>query len=119
VPFPALAYEIVRFAVPTRHLPEFTFGAATYDTDAAVQRGWIDEVVPAEALMGEAMAAAQQFARLSPAAFAQAKKQLRREVSESVAQSGSATDKIVTDIWAAPESLGYIRDYVSRTLKKA
>ena len=42
VPFPALAYEIVRFAVPARYLPEFTFGAATYDTDAALQRGWVD-----------------------------------------------------------------------------
>ena len=119
VPFPALAYEIVRFAVPARYLPEFTFGAATYDTDAALQRGWVDTAVPAETLMGEAMAAAQQLARLSPAAFAQAKKQLRQQVSESIARSGSATDKTVTDIWAAPELLGYIRDYVARTLKKA
>ncbi len=118
VPFPALAFEIVRFAVPSRYLPEFTFGAATYDTDVALQRGWVDAVVPAEALMGEAMAAARQLARLSPAAFAQAKKQLRQGISESVARSGSATDKSVTDIWAAPESLGYIRDYVARTLKK-
>ena len=103
VPFPALAFEIVRFAVPARYLTEFTFGAATYDTDAALQRGWVDTVVPAETLMGEAMAAAQQLARLSPAAFAQAKKQLRQHVSESIARSGSATDKTVTDIWAAPE----------------
>ena len=66
VPFPALAFEIVRFAVPSRHLPEFTFGAATYDTDAALQRGWVDAVAPIEALMGEAMTAAQQLARLSP-----------------------------------------------------
>ncbi len=119
VPFPALAYEIVRFAVPSRHLAEFTFGAATYDTDAALQRGWVDAVVPIEALMEEAITAAQQLARLSPAAFAQAKKQLRQQVSESVARSGSATDKTVTDIWAAAETLGYIRDYVARTLKKA
>src|ERR1700722_9898216 len=45
VPFPALAFEIVRFAVPARYLPEFTFGAATYDTDAALQRGCVDAVV--------------------------------------------------------------------------
>ena len=75
--------------------------------------------MPIEALMEEAITAAQQLARLSPAAFAQAKKQLRQQVSESVARSGSATDKTVTDIWAAAETLGYIRDYVARTLKKA
>ncbi len=44
VPFPALAFEIVRFAVPPRHLPEFTLSGATYATDVALQRGWVDEV---------------------------------------------------------------------------
>jgi enoyl-CoA hydratase len=119
VPFPALAFEIVRFAVPPRHLPEFTFGGATYDTEAAVQRGWVDEVVDADALMGQAMAAAQRLARLSSPAFAQAKKQLRLPVAERLEHSGAATDKTVADIWAAPETLGYIRDYVARTLNKA
>ncbi len=119
VPFPALAFEIVRFAVPPRNLPEFTFGAATYDAEAALQRGWVDEVVDADALMGQAMAAAQKLALLSPPAFAQTKKQIRQPVSERVERSGAATDKIVTDVWAAPETLSYIRDYVARTLKKA
>jgi enoyl-CoA hydratase len=41
VPFPALAFEIVRFAVPRRHLPEFTYGGATYDIAAAWSAaGW-------------------------------------------------------------------------------
>ena len=119
VPFPALAFEIVRFAVPPRHLPEFTFGGATYDTETAVQRGWVDEMVDADALLGQAMAAAQKLARLSPPAFAQAKKQLRLPVAERLEHSGAATDKTVADIWAAPETLGYIRDYVARTLNKA
>ena len=118
VPFPALAFEIVRFAVPSRHLPELTFGGAIYDTEAAVQRGWVDEVVDADALTGQATAVAQRLARLSPPAFAQAKKQLRQPVAERYAQSGAVTDKVVTDIWAAPEALARIRDYVSRTLKK-
>ncbi len=118
VPFPALAFEIVRFAVPPRYLPEFTFGGATYDTGTALQRGWVDEVVDADALMGQATAAAQKLARLSPPAFAQAKKQLRLPVAERLECSGAATDKIVADIWTASETLGYIREYVARTLKK-
>ncbi len=36
VPFPALAFEIVRFAVPPRFLAEVTLSGATYDTDAAL-----------------------------------------------------------------------------------
>ena len=77
VPFPTLAFEIVRFAVPARYLPEFTFTGATYDTEAALQRGWVDELAEADALMDRAMVAAEQLAALSPAAFAQTKKQLR------------------------------------------
>ena len=119
VPFPALAFEIVRFAVPARYLPEFTFGGATYDTDAALQRGWVDELVEADTLMAAAMFAAKQLAALSPAAFAQTKKQLRQETSERVQRGRAATDNIVTDIWAAPETLGYVRDYVARTLRKS
>jgi len=109
----------VRFAVPSHHLPEFTFDGATYDTEAALQRGWVDEVAEADALAGQATAVAQRLARLSPPAFAQAKKQLRLPVAERLEHIGAATDKTVADIWAAPETLGYIRDYVARTLNKA
>ncbi len=119
VPFPALAFEIVRFAVPARFLPEFTFGGLTYHTDAALSRGWVDAVAEADALMEHAMIAAKQLAALAPAAFAQTKQQLRQEASERVARSGAATDRSVTDIWAAAETLDYVRDYVARTLKKS
>jgi len=117
VPFPALAFEIVRFAVPRHHLAEFTFGGATYDTSAALERGWVDEAVETDALMLRAIAAAQELARLSPSAFAQTKKQLRQEAAERVERSGALTDQIVTDIWTG--AIGDIRDYVARTLKKA
>ena len=118
VPFPALAFEIVRFAVPPRYLAEFTLGAATYATDAALQRGWVDEVVEPGALMERALAVAQQLAALSPPAFAQTKTQIRQAVTERLNRSGAATDKAVTEIWTAPETIVYIRDYVERTLKK-
>ena len=119
MPFPALAFEIVRFAVPPRYLPEFTLGAGTYATDDALTRGWVDEVVEASALMPRALAVAQQYAALSPPAFAQTKKQIRQAVTERYAQSGKATDEKVTAIWCADATLGYIRAYVERTLKKA
>jgi enoyl-CoA hydratase len=63
--------------------------------------------------------AARTLAALSPAAFAQTKMQIREPVRERMQRSGEATDKAVTEIWAAPATLAYIRDYVSRTLKKA
>ncbi len=118
VPFPALAFEIVRFAVPPRYLPEFTLSGATYASDDALQRGWIDEVTGPNDLLEDAVAVAQELALLSPPAFAQTKKQIRQAVTERLERSGEATDKAVTAIWTAPETLAYIRAYVARTLKK-
>jgi enoyl-CoA hydratase len=118
VPFPALAFEIVRFAVPSRYLPEFTLGAATYATEDALECGWVDEVIEAAALMPRAFAVAQQYGALSPQAFAQTKGQIRQAVAERYAQSGKATDEKVTAIWCADATLGYLRDYVVRTLTK-
>jgi len=118
VPFPALAFEIVRFAVPHRYLAEFTLGAATYNIDDALQRGWVDELAEPEEVVEDAIAVAQELAALSPPAFAQAKKQLRQAVKERYAHNGADTDAAVADIWCAPEALARIRDYVERTLAK-
>jgi len=118
LPFPALAFEIVRFAVPPRYLPEFTLCGATYDTDAALTRGWIDEVAEPQELLEDAVAVAQELATLSPPAFAQTKMQIRQAVTERYRDSGVATDKAVTEIWTAPATVAHIRDYVARTLKK-
>jgi enoyl-CoA hydratase len=118
VPFPALAFEIVRFAVPARYLPEFTLSGATYATDAALDRGWIDEVAEPETLLEDALSVARELALLSPAAFAQTKRQIRAGVAERYGESGALTDAAVTDIWCADETLARIRAYVERTLKK-
>ena len=116
VPFPSLAFEIVRFAVPPRYLPEFTLSGATYATDEALRRGWVDELAEPSDLMDDAMAVAKELALLSPGAFAQTKMQIRQPVVERVQKSGKVTDEAVTEIWAAPATLAYIRDYVTRTL---
>jgi len=116
VPFPALALEVVRFAVPSRYLPEFTLSGATYDTDAAVDRGWVDELAEPEDLIEDALSVARELAELSPPAFAQTKAQIRAPVAERMAARGAATEQAVTDIWCAPETLARIRDYVERIL---
>ena len=118
VPFPVLAFEIVRAAVPPRFLPEVLYSGATYEPAAASERGFIDEIAEPAELLEDAYAIAQELAALSPAAFAQTKAQIRESVAERV-QTGAATEKAITDIWAAPDTLSYIRAYVERTLKKS
>ncbi len=118
VPFPALAFEIVRLAVPPRYLAEVTYTGATYEPDTALERGFIDEIAEPAELLTDALAVAQELAALSPAAFAQNKMQIRQPVAERLAASGEATDAAATEIWAAPATLDYIRSYVQRTLRK-
>ena len=118
VPFPALAFEVVRFAVPALYLPEFAYSGATYMTDDALECGWVDELAEPTELIEDALAIALELAELSHPAFAQTKKQIRQAVTERLATSGAATDKAVTEIWTAPDTLARIRDYVARTLKK-
>jgi len=118
VPFPSLAFEIIRFAVPPRYLQEFTLGAATYATDAAMQQGWIDEIAEVEELLEDAVAVAQELSMLAPLAFEQTKMQLRQAVIDRYELNGEATDKRVAEIWTAPATIANIRNYVTRTLKK-
>lgn len=119
VPFPALAFEIVRSAVPARYLAEVTYSGATYDSDTALERGFIDEIAEPSELLEDAFAVAKELAALSPAAFTQNKMQIRQPVRERLAASGEATENTATEIWCAPETLDYIRAYVKRTLKKS
>jgi enoyl-CoA hydratase len=118
VPLPALAFEIVRFAVPPRYLPEFALTGATYPTAEALAKGWIDDVAEPGELLARAQDAAAFYAGLSPQAFAQTKMQVRQAVSERMALSGAATDKTVTEIWTQSETLSRVGDYVARTLNK-
>jgi enoyl-CoA hydratase len=118
VPFPALAFEILRFAVPAEYLAEFVYSGATYPSDAALDRGWVDELAEPAELIDDALAVAQELAEISPAAFAQTKAQMRAPVAERFAISGAVIDKTVTDIWCAPETLARVREYVDRVLRK-
>ena len=118
VPFPTLAFEVMRFATVPHYLQEAILGAATYPPEQGLTRGFIDEIAEPAALMEQSLAAAHALAALSPAAFAQSKAQIRAIVRERVAATGAATDAAVTEIWAKPETLAFMRDYVGRTLKK-
>jgi len=118
LPFPSLAFEAVRHTIPARYLPEVLYSGTTYEPDAALERGWIDEIAEPDKLQERAIAVAHELAALSPAAFAHTKAQLRQPVAEHYARSGRATDKAAADIWCVPASLAYIRAYVARTLKK-
>jgi enoyl-CoA hydratase len=120
VPFPPLAFEIMRFASPPRYLADGMFSGTTFTPDVGLIRGLVDELVDGPAaLFDRAVAAAEALAALSPAAFAQTKQQVRQPVTDAMERHGARVATASEAIWSAPETLDRIRDYVSRTFKKA
>jgi enoyl-CoA hydratase len=118
VPFPALAFEIMRYVTAPQFFPAIIFSGATFPPEDALTRGLIDEIVPADALMDRAVAAAETLAALSPQAFAITNRQMRQVVAERTANNDGSYGAAVTEVWAAQASLDYIRAYVARTLRK-
>jgi enoyl-CoA hydratase len=117
VPFPVVPLEIMRFAVPPPHLQAMAYRGVTLTADAALQDGIVDLVVEPDGLLDEAVAVAESLAVISSAAFALTKRQLREPAMQRI-RAGAAIDAEVTDAWASAETLGAIRDYVARTLKR-
>ena len=118
VPFPPMAFEIMRFVAPRRFLHEMIFAGATYPPDQGIERGLVDEVVEPAQLRDRAMAAAEALGALSPAAFALMKQQVRQPVQDRLARHGDAFNAAANDIWIGPDTPARIRDYVTRTFKK-
>ncbi len=118
VPFPALAFEIMRAVTVPRYFPEAILGGATHPPDAAIERGFIDEIAEPAALMDRALATAQMLAALSPPAFALTKQQMRLPSIERMKKDGKRIEAAAVKIWTAPGTVAHIRDYVARTLKK-
>jgi len=120
VPFPPLAFEIMRFASPPRYLADGMFSGATFAPDVALTRGLVDEVAEGPAaLLDRSMAAAETLAALSPAAFAQTKQQVRQPVADAMQRHGGRVAAASEEIWTVPETLDRIRGYVARTFRKA
>jgi len=116
VPFPWLALESVRLATPVEHLQELLYLGQTYDADAALARGLIDEAAEPDALPRRALEVAQRLARVQPAAFALTKRQLRQS-SLDAWKHQSAHETMVRLAWAAPDTAEAIRAYLE-SLKK-
>jgi enoyl-CoA hydratase len=118
LPFPALAFEVMRLATAPRFFPQAIYRGETCSPDDGVVRGWVHEVVPPDVLMEEALKAAEHLAALPPSTFAATKHQLHAPAIERLERQGERVDAEVTEIWAAPEASARIRAYVARTLKK-
>ena len=118
VPFPAMAFEVMRFATAPQYFADGILSGATYLPDIALQRGLIDEVVEPSALLDRAVAAAETLAALPPRAFEFTKRQIRQPVTDAMERHAPRIDKVAEEIWTSPATIEHIRGYVARTFKK-
>jgi enoyl-CoA hydratase len=118
LPFPALAFEVMRFVAMPPDLPALLYTGETFAPPDAMDRGLIDEIVEPSALLDRAVEAAQKLAGLSPQAFELTKQQLRLDVADRMKKHGRRIDAAATKIWASPKATETIRDYVAKTLGK-
>jgi enoyl-CoA hydratase len=118
LPFPALAFEVMRFVAMPPDLPSLLYTGETFLPPDAMDRGLVDEIVEPAALLDRSVDAAQRLAALSPQAFAVTKRQLRLEITDRMKKQGRRVDTEVTKTWASAKATETIRDYVAKTLKK-
>ncbi len=118
VPFPPLALEIVRFAIPRQHLQSMVYFGRTIEAPEAHTMRIIDEVVHVETLLTRAQTIAVQIAAIAPEAFRITKRQLREPFLHDASRVAAASAGEIDTMWAAPATHERIRAYVAKTIGK-
>ncbi|MGZ7079103.1 MAG: enoyl-CoA hydratase/isomerase family protein [Thermoanaerobaculia bacterium] len=118
VPFPPLALEIVRFAIPRQHIQSMLYLGRTIEVAEAHAMRIVDEVVSGEALSARAQSMAAQIAAVAPEAFRITKRQLREPFLRDAARVAAASADEIDAIWAAPATHERIRAYLAKTIGK-
>jgi enoyl-CoA hydratase len=118
VPFPAAPLEIVRFAVRRDKLQSLICTGRTVSASDALAAGLVDELVAPDALLDRAGEIAQQLASIPSRSYGLTKQALRAEALERIEKAGEAQDQAALEVWSAPQTHAYIREYLRRTLGK-
>ncbi len=118
VPFPAMAFEVMRFATAPQYFPDVILSGATFPTDEALRRGLVDSIAEPDQLLAAAMDAARTLARLPAETFAMTKAQIRQPLSDRMAQHGARIDARAEQIWTSAETIEQVRRFVAKTLQK-
>jgi len=91
MPLPLFAVALAEDRLATTELTRATLGAEIYDPARAVAAGYLDRVVPPDAVVDEAVAEARRLGGYRPLAYAQTKAVLRAPTVRRVAE-GTAAD---------------------------
>ena len=115
VPFPPMALEIVRYAVPA-HAQRMILGGNTYSADDSVLMGLIDAITEAGELMAQAVEKAMEDAFIPTATYSITKLQLRAPAL--AAADRLSMDHEIVAAWSDPAIHAHIRAYLEKTIRK-
>jgi enoyl-CoA hydratase len=110
VPFPVAALEICRYAMGPS-VTRAVLQADNIDVRIAAERGWIDEIVAPDDLVGRAVELARALGRHPATAYAAMKQQLHRHARAAI-DAGGALDADVRAIWKSEETRGRISSFL-------
>ena len=119
VPFPPIAVEILRAALPAERLASVLLGGEIVGAGEAAARGYADELAAPETLLPRAIAAARDLAKAPPRSYALTKRALRAPALESLARRTPAASDEVRAAWASDEVLAAVRAYAGEKLGRA
>jgi len=110
VPFPVAALEICRYAMGPS-VTRAVLAADNIDVPTAAARGWIDEVVAPDDLIGRAVELASSLGQHPTTAYAAMKQQLHRHARAAI-DAGEELDAKVRAIWKSAETRGTISAFL-------
>jgi enoyl-CoA hydratase len=116
VPFPPLALEVSRFAIPRQHLQPMLYLARTIEVAEAKAMGIIDEIVAPDDLMRRAGEVARQLAGIAPETFRITKRQIREPFLRDAAAFARASADEIDEMWASAAAHERIRQYLAKTI---
>jgi len=118
VPFPVVAMEIVRFAVPKNKIQSLIYLCRNVPPAEALAAGLVDEVVPAEELESRAMDVAQGLAAVPAETYRLTKLALRAEAMERIERTSEANDRIAMEVWTSDATREHIKNFLRQTIRR-
>jgi enoyl-CoA hydratase/carnithine racemase len=114
VPFPPMAFEVMRAAVPAHRRNEVILGAGTYRPDEALAIGLIDGVTAADTLESQVLAQCERLGAIPSTSYATTKAALNADVLDRAARND--LDQTISQ-WCSDPVRSAIQHYVEVTLK--
>ena len=117
VPFPVLALEIVRASLGAQQVSELALEGRTYNGEECLSRGFVHELLGAEAVLPRAIEHAAKLALIPTESFGLTKRWLREPSRLAWEHDREHNAKLVLENWCSETTLRAVEEYVARTLK--